>query len=94
MGEADRERLHENRYFTARSLFSLFWYRLGVSSDKKNFAPLCLFTQGPVVRTPVSANQGLNLNVGFFFLLSKAVSRIIFSILFEESNHQILGKEN
>ena len=49
---------------------------------------------GPVVRTPVSANLGLNFNLGFFFLLFKAVSRIIFSILFRVSNHQIVGKEN
>ena len=50
--------------------------------------------RGPVVRTPVSANLGLNFNLGFFFLLSKAVSRIIFSILFRVSNHQIVGEEN
>ena len=50
--------------------------------------------QGPVVRTPVSANLGLNINPGFFSLLSKALSRIIFSILFRVSNHQIVGKEN
>ena len=36
--------------------------------------------QGPVVRTPVSANPGLNFNPGFFFFLSKALSRIISSI--------------
>ena len=36
--------------------------------------------QGPVVRTPVSANPGLNSNPGFFFFLSKALLRIIFSI--------------
>ena len=51
-------------------------------------------TQGPVVRTPVSANPGLNFNPGFFIFLSKALSRIIFSILFRVSNHQIVGKEN
>ena len=28
----------------------------------------------PVVRTPVSANPGLNFNPGFFFFLSKALS--------------------
>ena len=49
---------------------------------------------GPVVRTPVSANLGLNFNPGFFFLLSKALSGIIFSILFRVSNHQVVGKEN
>ena len=50
--------------------------------------------QGPVVRTPVSANLGLNFNPGFFFFLSKAHYRIIFSILFRVSSHQIVGKEN
>ena len=49
---------------------------------------------GPVVRTPVSTNLRLNFNPGFFFLLSKALSRIIFFILFRVSNHQIVGKEN
>ena len=49
---------------------------------------------GPVVRKPVSANPGLNFNPGFFFCLSKALSRIIFSILFRISNHQIVGKDN
>ena len=50
--------------------------------------------QGPVVRTRVSANPGLNFNPGFFFLIIKALSRIIFSIFFSISNHQIVGKEN
>ena len=49
---------------------------------------------GPVVRTPVSANPGLNFNPEFFIFLSKALSWIIFSILFRVSNHQIVGKEN
>ena len=48
---------------------------------------------GPVVRTPVSAKPGLNFNPDSFFL-SKALSWIIFSILFRVSNHQIVGKEN
>ena len=51
-------------------------------------------TLGPVVRTPVSANPGLNFNPGFFFFLSKAHYRIIFSILFRVSSHQIVDKEN
>ena len=49
---------------------------------------------GPVVQKPVSANPGLNFNPGFFFCLSKALSQIIFSILFRVSNHQIVGKDN
>ena len=50
---------------------------------------------GPVVRRPISANPGLNFNPGFFFFFgSKAFSRIIFSILFSASNHQIVSKRN
>ena len=49
---------------------------------------------GPVVRTPVSASPGLNFNPGFFIFLSKALSLVIFSILFRISNHQIVCKEN
>ena len=51
-------------------------------------------SQGPVVRTPVSANPGLKFNQGFFFFLSKALSRIISSILFRVSSHQTVGKDN
>ena len=54
----------------------------------------CIIVQGPVVRTPVSASPGLNFNPGFFFFLSKALYRIILSILFRVSNHQIEGKVN
>ena len=54
----------------------------------------CFEHQDPVVRTPVSANPGLNFNPSFFIFLSKALSRIIFSILFRVSNYQIVGKEN
>ena len=51
-------------------------------------------SRAPVVRTQVSANLGLNFNLGLVFFLSKALSPIIFSILFKVSNHQIVGKEN
>ena len=51
-------------------------------------------SQGPIVRTPVSANPGLNFNLGFFFLVCKEFFRIVFSILFRLSNHQIVDKEN
>ena len=50
--------------------------------------------QGPVVRTPVTANPGLNFNPRFFFCLLKALSRITFFILFRVSNHGIVPKEN
>ena len=44
---------------------------------------------GPVVRRPISANPGLNLNAGVFFFSSKAFSRRIFSSLSRLANHQI-----
>ena len=49
--------------------------------------------QSPVVRTPVSTNPRLNFNPRSFIFLSRALSRIIFSILFSVSNHQIVGKD-
>ena len=57
----------------------------GIAEGRILFKP-----EDPVVPTPVSANPG------FFFFLSKALSRIIFSVLFRVSNHQlqIVGKEN
>ena len=58
----------------------------------------CPFVQenrpGPVVRRPISANQGLNFNLGLFFLSSKAFSPTIFSILFRVADHQIVDKKN
>ena len=52
-------------------------------------------SQDPVVRRPISANPGLNFNLGFFFFCSKAFFRIIFSILFRAPNHQqCIGKKN
>ena len=44
---------------------------------------------GPVVRRPIGANPGLNFHLGF-----KSIFRIIFSILFRASNHQIVDKKN
>ena len=55
---------------------------------------LCTRLQGPVVWKPISANPGLNFNLGFFFSSSKALPLIIFYIVFRVSNHQIVGKEN
>ena len=50
---------------------------------------------GPVVRTPVSANPGLNFNQGFFFLSSKELSRMIFYIFLEYPIIKLyIGKEN
>ena len=37
-------------------------------------------TLGPVVWKPISANHGLNFNLGFIFFCSKAFSQIIFTI--------------
>ena len=39
--------------------------------------------QGPVVRTPVNANPGLNFNQGFFFFSSKALSQMNFYTVLE-----------
>ena len=50
--------------------------------------------QGPVVRRPISANPGVKFNPGFFFLCSKVFSRIIFSVIFRSSNHQIVDKKD
>ena len=53
--------------------------------------------QGLVVRRLISANPGLNFNLGFFFVVvvqKHWFSRIIFFILFRASNHQIVGKKN
>ena len=49
---------------------------------------------GPVVQRPISANPGLNFNLGFLFFCSKASYRIIFCILLRASNHQIVDKKN
>ena len=49
---------------------------------------------GPVVRRPISAYPGLNLNSGLFFFSSKPFSRTIFSIIFRVANHQIVDKKN
>ena len=46
------------------------------------------------MRTPVSSNTGLNFNPGFFIFLTKALSQMIFSVLFRVSNHLIVVKEN
>ena len=49
---------------------------------------------GPVVRTRVIANPGLNFNPGFFFLTIKSILSDNFLYFFSISNHQIVGKEN
>ena len=45
---------------------------------------------GPVVRRPISANPGLNFNLGFFIPLLKSLFGIIFSVLFKVSNSHTL----
>ena len=67
------------------SIISIIWNSLHM---------IALGIHGTAVLTPVSTNLGLNFNLGFFFLLSKGVSRTIFSILSGASNHQIVGKKN
>ena len=46
--------------------------------------------QGLVVRKPIGAYPGVKFNPGFFFLCSKAFSRIIFSASFRASNHHLV----
>ena len=46
--------------------------------------------QGPVVQRPISANPGLNFNLGFLIPLLKSLFGIIFSVLFEVSNSHTL----
>ena len=62
------------------------------SGENTRLPPIWPF-QGPVVRTPISANPQLNFNPGFFFFLPKVLSRKMFSIPFRVTYHQILGKE-
>ena len=73
-------------------LFTPAWLCWNLSLNQRFPRQISIYHQGPVVRTPVSANPGLNFNPGFFFFLSKALFRIIFSILFWVSNHQIIAK--
>ena len=49
--------------------------------------------QGPLVRRPISANPGLNLNPGFFFFCSKT-SRKNSPTIFRAKNHQIVDNKN
>ena len=58
-----------------------------------------LTLQGPVVRRPISANQGLNFNLGFYISLFKSRLKILFpiclwsiqsSIIIEDRSFQIL----
>ena len=53
-----------------------------------------LDTQGPVVQRPISANPGLNFNMGFFSSFLKALSLITLSILFRAYNHKFVFKKN
>ena len=58
------------------------------SGENTRLPPIWPF-QGPVVRTPISANPQLNFNPGFFFFLPKVLSRKMFSIIllmFSDSN--------
>ena len=49
---------------------------------------------GPVFQKLISANQGLNFNLGFYTSLFDSLSGIIFSSLHGVSNHQIVDKKN
>ena len=84
-------RSHPSRYISVIT-FTFFLFSVMFTYTMTYFRGFK--TLGPVVRTPVSANLGLNFNPGFFFFLSKALSRIVFSIHFRVSNHPIVDKEN
>ena len=62
----------------------VMWFR--IEPNKKD--------RGPVVRRPISANPGLDFNLVSFSFLLKAFCRIIFSILFNVSNHQTVDEKN
>ena len=49
---------------------------------------------GPVFLKPISANPGLNFNLGFYTSLFDSLFGIIFSTLYGASNHQIVDKKN
>ena len=50
--------------------------------------------QGPVVRSPISVNPGVNFNLGSFFFWSTAFPQVVFSILFRVSYHQVVDEKN
>ena len=50
--------------------------------------------QRPVFRKPISANPGLNFNLGFYTSLFDSLFGIIFSTLYGASNHQTVEKKN
>ena len=41
----------------------------------------------------LALNPGFKFNSGFFFLCSKAFSRVIFSAILRASNHQLVDKK-
>ena len=49
---------------------------------------------GPVFWKPISANPGLNFNLGFYTSLFDSLFGIIFSTLYGASNHQTVDKKN
>ena len=49
---------------------------------------------GPVVRRPISSQPGVKFNPRFFLLCLKALSRIIFSVIFKAYNHQLVDQKN
>ena len=56
--------------------------------------PLNVTPLGPVPRRPIRAQPWNKFNLGFFFLCSKAFSRIIFCLIFRASIHQLVDKKN
>ena len=48
--------------------------------------------QCPVVGRPIGTKPGIKFNLGLFFLYSKVFSRLIFSVIFRVSNHELVDK--
>ena len=88
--DSKNERIFQRNNFFSLS-FALVSCLLFLNFARREFYvfPMC-----PVVRTAVSANPRLNFSPGFFFFYQKRSLRIIFSIFFRVSNHQIVAKES
>ena len=55
---------------------------------------LHIFSWDRLFKGRLALNPGLNLTPVSFFLCSKVFSRIIFSVIFRASNHQLVDKKN
>ena len=72
----------------ALAIFTLFWAQL--FEARLSMIALAIF----ILFWAQLFEARLALNPGCFFLCSKAFSRIIFSVVFRASNHQLVDKKN